>query len=64
MIASQTNYNGVSLLQESATSTSSATALTFQVGELSSNTIEVKNGAQANTVAFALSGLSYLQLVV
>ncbi len=57
MIASQTNYNGVTLLQASATSTSSSGAMTFQVGELSSNTITVDTSAQANTPGLGIASM-------
>ena len=53
-IASQTNYNGITLLQNDSGGTSSA--LTFQVGEASDNTIS-SNEARSNTSALALSGL-------
>ena len=55
-IASQTNYNGVTLLQKSATVVSSAASLTFQVGELTGNTIVMGSGA-ANVKVFGLSGV-------
>jgi flagellin len=38
-IAAQTNYNGTYLLQASATSSAASTALSFQVGEKSTDTI-------------------------
>merc|ERR1711879_965797 len=38
-IAEQTNYNGTTLLQQSATSTGSQTGLTFQIGESNADTI-------------------------
>ena len=47
-IASQTNYNGTTLLQQSSTSTSASTALSFQVGESSTNTIS-STAATSNT---------------
>ena len=52
-IATQTNYNGISLLQESAGGTGSSLAQTFQMGEKSTNTIKLASGIAANT-----SGLS------
>jgi len=48
-IASQTNYNGISLLQASATGTGSSTTLDFQMGESSGNLISLGSGIQANT---------------
>ena len=38
-IAAQTNYNGTYLLQENATSSAASTALSFQIGEKSTDTI-------------------------
>ena len=54
-IASQTNYNGTYLLQASATSTATSTALNFQVGEGSSDTIST-TAVQSNVAGFALNG--------
>ena len=59
-IASQTNYNGITLLQASGTSTGTAATLTFQVGELSSNTIIGPAGTQSNTTGLSLDGLKSL----
>ena len=47
-IASNTNYNGVTLLQASSSDTGASTALSFQVGESSSNTI-TSTAANSNT---------------
>ena len=47
-IAAQTNYNGTTLLQASATDTSLAASLSFQVGESSTNTI-ASTAAASNT---------------
>jgi flagellin len=57
-IASQTNYNGINLLQGSGTvgTATGAVPLTFQVGELNSNTI-VTGTAHANTQKLGVSGL-------
>ena len=55
-IAAQTNYNGITLLQSSSSSTSSSGSLAFQVGEASGNTIS-SNSAQSNAVALGISGL-------
>ncbi|AXH10867.1 flagellin [Malaciobacter halophilus] len=55
-IASQTNYNGTSLLQGSAAS-AAATQLTFQMGETSADTISTTAGVQANTSGLGLVGL-------
>ena len=56
-IASQTNYNGISLLQTSAQSNSSATALTFQMGETSGDTIITSSGVMSNTSGLGLASL-------
>ena len=58
-IAKQTNYNGITLLQKSASSSTSSDALTFQVGEESSNTI-ASDAARSNTHGLGLSGLKNL----
>jgi flagellin len=57
-IASQTNYNGINLLQSSTTDadTAGATGLTFQVGELTGNTITTTT-AHSNTIKLALNTL-------
>lgn len=57
-IAKQTNYNGVTLLQENNASTNATATLTFQIGESSSNTISTSGNVQANT-----DGLDQLALV-
>jgi flagellin len=48
-IASSTNYNGVSVLQLSSTDTSSASSLSFQIGELSTDKVLTSNNIRANT---------------
>ena len=48
-IASQTNYNGIQLLQESATGQGAASAQTFQMGEKAADLITLGAGIQANT---------------
>jgi len=55
-IATQTNYNGINLLQASAGGTSTA-ALTFQTGETSSDTIATAGGVLANVTGLSLSAL-------
>ena len=57
MIASQTNYNGVTLLQKGATSLDASGAMTFQVGEKSTNTITVDTTAKANTLGLSMDTL-------
>jgi flagellin len=56
-IASQTNYNGIALLQASAQSTNSAAALTFQMGETSNDTIASTAGVMSNTSGLTLTSL-------
>ena len=56
-IAKQTNYNGMSLLQASHESTASTTALTFQVGETSNDTISTSGSIMANTSGLTLTSL-------
>ena len=58
-IATQTNYNGIQLLQQSAGGTSVAVAQVFQMGEKAANTIELASGIQSNTTG--LSGMSALK---
>ena len=48
-IASQTNYNGISLLQASATGKGASSQLDFQMGESSGNLISLGSGIMANT---------------
>ena len=54
-IASQTTYNGTTLLQ-GASAGDSAAALTFQMGTTSSDTIKTTAGVQANTSGMATLG--------
>jgi len=58
MIATQTNYNGVTLLNNSSTAinASGSLPLTFQVGELSGNTITSAT-AVSNSKVYGLSGV-------
>ncbi|QKF72286.1 flagellin [Aliarcobacter faecis] len=58
-IATQTNYNGTSLLQKSSSSTSASAGLKFQVGEKSSDTI-TNTGIQSNTSGLGLTSLKGL----
>ena len=57
-IASQTNYNGINLLQSGTTDadTAGAVGLTFQVGELTGNTVTTTT-AHSNSVKLSLSTL-------
>lgn len=58
-IATQTNYNGTSLLQMSSESTSGSSGLKFQIGEKSTDIIE--NGTiQSNTSGLGLTSLKGL----
>jgi flagellin len=54
-IASQTNYNGKTLLQESTSSQESASALEFQLGEKANDTVKTTGSIQANTKGLAKS---------
>ena len=58
-IAVQTNYNGTNLLQASRSSQATLTALTFQVGENSADTIST-SAIKANTSGYALTSLKGL----
>jgi len=58
-IASQTNYNGISLLQAGADDTASSVKLDFQMGESSGNLISLGSGITANTTG--LEGMSALK---
>ncbi len=59
-IAAQTNYNGTTLLQNGKADTAAGAALSFQVGETSTDTISTTAGVQANTVGLGLDGLKAL----
>jgi len=59
-IASQTTYNGISLLQASAAGTSAASALIFQMGTTVADTIKGASGTQANLAG--LNGMSALKV--
>ena len=48
-IASQTNYNGISLLQKASDNKGDADVMTFQLGELSNDTVSTSDSIQANT---------------
>jgi len=56
-IASQTNYNGITLLQVSAAGSGATAALTFQTGETSSDTIVTAGAVQANVSGLTLESL-------
>ncbi|MCT7554880.1 flagellin [Aliarcobacter butzleri] len=55
-IAKQTNYNGTTLLQASASDTAATSALSFQVGENTGDMITTK-AVRANTSGYGLSQL-------
>jgi flagellin len=55
-IAAQTNYNGVSLLQNSGTDKTARAALIFQVGEKDSNTIATASSVRVNDIGLGLAG--------
>ncbi len=56
-IARQTNYNGVSLLQISASGTGATAGLTFQVGESANDEITTSGNIQANVSGMGLTSL-------
>ncbi|WP_173424154.1 flagellin [Poseidonibacter lekithochrous] len=58
-IAEQTNYNGRTLLQKDRGDNTSSDSLQFQVGESSSDTIDM-NGVQSNTTGLNLNALKTL----
>lgn len=58
-IASQTNYNGITLLQKDENDTTSSNMLTFQIGDKSSDTIQM-NSVQVNTQGLNLNALKTL----
>ena len=55
-IASQTNYNGTTLLQGASAGASAAT-LTFQMGETSADTIASTGGVRSNVSGLTLEGV-------
>jgi flagellin len=57
-IASQTNYNGIQLLQKSATDTGTAGSQTFQMGDKAANTISTGDSVQSNVTGLSLTTLS------
>lgn len=59
-IASQTNYNGVTLLQNGESDTTATVALTFQLGEKNSNLVLTSGSVQSNTTGFNLGMLKTL----
>ncbi|UTJ06358.1 flagellin [Arcobacter roscoffensis] len=59
-IASQTNYNGIQLLQASATGTGTASSQTFQMGDKAANTISTGDSVQSNTTGLSLAPLDGL----
>jgi len=56
-IASQTNYNGISLLQASSAGLGATAGLTFQVGESASDEITTSGNIQANISGMGLTSL-------
>lgn len=61
-IASQTNYNGVNLLQKDSNDQTATISLTFQVGEKNSNTIVTSGSVRANTLG--LDNLATVKTIV
>lgn len=56
-IASNTNYNGTTLLQASKTDQSASSSLSFQMGSESGDTITTSGEVQSNSVGAGLDGL-------
>jgi len=56
-IASQTNYNGITLLQKDANDITSGSQFTFQVGESSQDTISTSGNVQSNTTGLGIDAL-------
>jgi len=56
-IASQTNYNGTTLLQNNSADTAVGGIFTFQVGESSQNTISTNGNIQSNTIGLGIDTL-------
>ena len=56
-IAKQTNYNGTTLLQATATNSDSAGKLSFQMGETATDLIETTSGVTANVSGLTLETL-------
>ena len=56
-IAKQTNYNGTTLLQNTATDSDSAGKLSFQMGETATDLIETTSGVTANVSGLTLEDL-------
>lgn len=54
-IASQTNYNGVNLLQQDASTQTAANSLKFLIGETSNDIIQTTGTIRSNTAGLALS---------
>jgi flagellin len=56
-IASQTNYNGVSLLQNGINDKTATSSLEFQMGEKSDNKITTSGSVRANTIGLSIDAL-------
>ena len=56
-IASQTNYNGITLLQTSAAGSAATSALTFQTGETKADTTVTAGSVRANVTGLSLNSL-------
>ena len=56
-IATQTNYNGQTLLQASHDGSAATTALTFQMGELAADVIETSGSVRANVTGLTMVSL-------
>jgi len=56
-IASQTNYNGITLLQKDVNDITSGSQFTFQVGESSQDKISTSGNIQSNTTGLGIDAL-------
>lgn len=59
-IASQTNYNDMTLLQADSNDTNVSTQLIFQTGESSSDTVSTNGNIQSNTIGLGIENLKNL----
>ena len=59
-ISSQTNYNGMVLLQADVNDTNASNKMIFQVGEYSSDIISTNGNVQSNTIGLGINNLKNL----
>ncbi len=56
-IASQTNYNGITLLQKDVNDITLGSQISFQVGESSQDTVSTRDNIQSNTTGLGIEAL-------